>query len=181
MKSLFFGCLSAGLGLIVGIVLALAATQFFQANSPQEIPPPPESQAEVSVTASASFINSQMQQAVRQSGLARQATITLAAPNVIRTRTLVDLTIAGQSISVNVTAAMSVTVQKGRITLTVDKVDAGGIAVPQSAIGSTVEKMRALAEDQINRMVQRALQGTALRVSNVRVTPMDLTVDLVSQ
>jgi len=182
MKSIAFGCLGVVLGLVVGAILAIAATQFAgSANlQPTVAPTILTSQSDVSITASAAFMNSQLQQAVKQSGLAKQATITLAPPNLIQVATAVDASAFGLPVTVNATVALRVLVQRGRIVLEVAKVDAGGVAVAQSAIGPSVEKMRVAAENQINQLVQRALQGTALRVSNVRVTPSDLSIDLVN-
>jgi hypothetical protein len=40
--------------------------------------------------------------------------------------------------------------------------------------------VRAQAENQINTLVQRSLQGTNLRLSNIRITPTELIVDLAS-
>ncbi len=180
MKNFTVGCLGAVLGLIVGLALAFAGAQFLQSSNSTDVPMPVPPQADVTITTSAAFINSQMQPAVKQSGLAKQATITLASPNLIQVAATVSASVLGLPLTVNATASMRVSVQRGRILLVVDKVDSGGVTVPQSIIGPTVEKMRASAESQINQLVQRALQGTSLRVSSVRVTPNDLSIDLVS-
>lgn len=151
-------------------------------TQPAAAPALPASASDVSVTASAAFINSQLQQAVKQTGLAKQATVTLASPNVIRVAAVVDASaLVGIPVTVNATMSMRVSVQKGRILLTVDKVDAGGVSVPQALLGSTVEQMRALAEDQVNQMLQRAQEDASLRVVNVRVTPNAVTIDLAGQ
>jgi len=181
MKNLAVGCLGAVLGLIVGLALAFAGAQFLQSSNSTDVPMPVPPQADVTITTSAAFINSQMQPAVKQSGLAKQATITLASPNLIQVAATVDANVLGLPLTVNATASMRVSVQRGRILLTVDKVDSGGVTVPQSIIGPTVEKMRAAAESQINQLVQRALQGTTLRVTNIHITPDEMIVDLTSQ
>jgi hypothetical protein len=182
MKGVAFGCFSALLGLIVGAVLTFGFFQFMATGpQPTAVPELPASQSDVSITASSTFINAQIQQAFRQSGFGKQATVTLASPNLIQVSAVVDASALGLPLTVNATVSMRVSVQRGRIMLTIDKVDAGGIALSQSAIGPTVEKMRAAAENQINQLVQRALQGSGLRVSNVRVTQNDLTVNLVGQ
>jgi uncharacterized protein YpmS len=184
MKSFGAGCIGIILGLVVGIVLTFGAFQLMGSSSEQPASAPTSLAGipDVSVTASLPFINSQLQQAVNQSGLGKQATVTLASPDVIQVAADVDASaLIGIPVTVNATMSMHVSVQNGRILLTVDKVDAGGVDVPQSLMGSTVEQMRALAENQINRMVQRALEGTTLRVVDVRVTPNAMTIDLAGQ
>ncbi len=183
MKSVTFGCLGAILGLVAGVILAFAAGQLMGSSAqPIDRPTsPPASQSAVSITASAAFLNSQLQQAARTSGLGRQASITLASPNLVQVAGTVDVSVLGVPLTVGATISMRVIAQRGRILLTVDRIDAGGITVPQSTIGPEVEKMRAAVENEINVLVQRALQGTSLRVSNIRVTPSDMSVDLVSQ
>ena len=184
MKSFGAGCIGIILGLVVGIVLTFGVVQLMGSSTEQPTTPLTVATGapDVSVTASLPFINSQLQQAVSQSGLGKQATVTLASPNGIQVAANVDASaLIGIPVTVNATMSMHVSVQNGRILLTVDKVDAGGVGVPQSLLGSTVEQMRALAENQINRMVQRALEGTTLHVVDVRVTPHAMTIDLAGQ
>ncbi len=180
MKQFGIGCLGVVIGLVAGLALAFAAAQQMPGNT-SSTTTPPTSTADVTITANAAFINSQLQQAVRQSGLAKQATVAFVAPNLIQVSAKADVSALGFPIVVDATVAMRVSVQRGRIVLAVDHIDAGGVPIPASAIGSTVEKMRALSEDQINRLVQRALQGSGLSVSDVQLTPDAMTVDLVSQ
>jgi uncharacterized protein YpmS len=184
MKSLGVGCLSALGGLIIGIVLGFGMAQMATNAAPPPLaaPAPSPNGSDVSVTASAAFINSQLQQAVEQSGLGRQAKVTLISPNLIQVAATVDASaLIGVPVAVNATVSMRASVRNGRISLSVDKVDAGGVAVPPSVMGSMVEKMRALAEEQVNRMLQRALQGMSLHIVNVRVSPSSMTIDLAGQ
>ena len=184
MKNLEVGCLGIILGLVAGIILTIGAVQLMAsgASEPAAAPTLSANASDVSVTASLPFINSQLQQAVKQSGLGKQAAVTLVAPNVIRVAAVVDASaFVGIPVTVNATISMHTSVQGGRIVLTIDQVDAGGVGVPQSLMGSTIEQMRALAENQVNRMVQRALEGTTLRIVNVRVTPNAMTIDLAGQ
>ncbi len=183
MRQVAVGCVSAIIGLIVGVILMLGATQVLSKTDTPNIPAPipSSSRTDVSITPSAAFVNSQLSQAVRQSGLAKQATIALDAPNVVQVTATIETSILGQRVSVNATARMRVSVKGGRILLAVEKVDTGNTLIPQSLIAPTVENLRVQAENQINLLVQRSLQGTSLRVTNVRITPNDVTVDLVSQ
>jgi len=93
----------------------------------------------------------------------------------------VDTKILGQTISGNATARMRVSVQNARVLLAVEKLDVSGVGISQSLVSPTIEQLRAQAEDQINRMIQRELQGTGLRLSNIRVIPSDIAADLVGQ
>jgi hypothetical protein len=177
------GCIGAVLGVVIGAVVAFGIVQFVASSNaePTLVPVFPAGQSDVSITASAAYINSEFQQSIKQSGLAKQATITLISPNVIQVAAPVDASVFGFPISVNATVTLRVLVQRGRVVLAIEKLDAGGIAVAPSALGTDVEKMRASAEDQINRLAQRALQGSNLHVTNVRITSEGLTIDLMSQ
>ena len=63
----------------------------------------------------------------------------------------------------------------------IDSVDANGMNVPSELIGSYMETVRAQGEDQLNKLIQRGLQGTGLRLVNIRVAPEAVTIDLTSQ
>jgi hypothetical protein len=180
MKSFGVGCIGVVLGLFGGSLLALGAFQLQAGGSPLYAAPS-NAQADVSITVSVEYINSQLQPAVQQSGLAQKMILSFAAPNILQVATTIDTNVFGFPVSVDVTVPIRVTVQAGRIVLTVDRVDAGGVPIPQALLGSEVERMRALAEDQFNREAQRALQGTGLQIVNVRMTSDTLTIDLVSQ
>lgn len=183
MKQFVGGCVGVILGLIVGIVLTFAAMTFVTRQNVSAVtaPTPVATRSDVSITANATFINSQIQQTVRQSGMLKQASVTLDSPNIIQITAAVDTTILGQRITANPTAIMRVAVKNNRIALSVEKIDTGNAAVPASVMSGTAETLRAQAEDVINRQIQRALQGTNMRVVNVRMTPNDMTIDLTGQ
>jgi hypothetical protein len=143
-------------------------------------PVPGASRSDVTVTVGASYLNAQMQQIVKQTGLAKQATLTLVAPNLAQINATIETKILGQTISGNATARMRVLVQNGRVLLAVEKIDVSGIGVSQSLVAPVVEQFRAQAEDQINRALQRELQGTGLRLSNIRIASNEIAVDLVN-
>ncbi len=178
MRTLFVGCLGLIIGLIAGVGLVIFATSTAFAPTPTITPPVAPARPEVSITVSAAFAASQVQQALRQGGIAKNAAITFAAPNVIRLVTTVEVNVLGLPLSVNANVGMRVTVQRGRIVLTTDSVDAGGLTLSPSLINSTVEPVRAQAEDEINRIAQRALQGSNLRVANIRIAADALTIEL---
>jgi LmeA-like phospholipid-binding len=183
MKSVGVGCIGIILGLVAGIVLSFGVVQLMGTSAAEPTAPIlPASAAEVSITASQPFINAQLQQAVKQTGLAKQATVTLASPDVIRVAAPVDASaLVGIPVTVNATVSMRVSVQNNRIHLTIDKIDAGGMSVPQSVAGAAVDQLRASAENEINQMVQHALEGTNLHIVDVRVTPDAMTIDLSGQ
>lgn len=183
MRQLFTGCLGIILGLLIGVGVTYAVLSMSSKQITPVGPAPTLSAArpDVSVSASATFVNSQVQQMVRQSGLLKQATVTLDAPNIVRVAATVDVTVLGQRVTANATATMRVAVKSNRIALTVEKIDTGNAMIPVALVSGTVETLRALAEDEINRLVQRTLQGTNMRVVNVRVTPNDMTLDLTGQ
>ncbi len=183
MRSFGFGCIGTALGLILGAMLAFGSLQVTGATQAQSTvtPTPVVSQPDVTVTVSAAFLNSQLRQAARQIGMPQPTSLTLASPNLMQVTTSVDVSILGIPATVDANVSTRVSVQRGRIVLTVDKVSSGGIDIPQSLLGADVEKMRATAENQVNRLVQVALQGTGLHVTNVRMTPDAMSIDLSSQ
>jgi len=183
MKQLFTGCLGIILGLLIGIGVTFAALSLSSQQITPVEPAPTLSAArpDVSVSATTSFINSQIQPMIRQSGLLKQATVALDAPNIMRVVATVDVMVLGQRVTTNATATMRVAVKNNRIALAVEKIEMGNAAIPASLISGTVESLRALAEDQINRLVQRALQGTTLRLIGIAVAPNDLTMQFKAQ
>ncbi|MBI4789641.1 MAG: hypothetical protein HY782_21640 [Chloroflexi bacterium] len=136
---------------------------------------------DLSISASAAYVNTQIQPAIRSSGIAKQATITLAAPNYVIIAAPVSIKVLGQSLQLNATTTMGLKVQNGRALLTIEKVDANGMSVPAELLVSYLEPLRAQGEDQLNRLVQRSLQGTGLRLANLRVAPEAITIDLSSR
>ncbi len=182
MKTLAVGFLGLFIGLIAGLSLFFIGIS----TTPKQPNPPVTSPAaaarpELSVIVSAPFAAAQIQQVIRTSGIAKNATVTFAPPNLIRVATNVEVNVLGLPLSINATVSMRLTVQKGLVVLTTDSVDAGGFSMPSSVIDSTVEPVRAQAEEQINRLVQRQLQGTNLHLSNIRITADALTVELSAQ
>ena len=183
MKSIGIGCTGAILGLVVGIVLTFGVMSLLpKENSPAASEPiPSTSRADVTITVSASYLNAQLQQVVKQTGLAKQGTLTLVAPNILQIVVAVDTKILGQTISGNATVRMRVLVQNGRVLFAVEKLDVSGIGISQALVSPAIEQLRAQAEDQINKMIQHELQGTGLRLSNIRVMPSEIAADLATQ
>jgi len=183
MRDIAIGCVSAILGLVVGVALTFGAMSLEpKTDSAEKVASIAGSwRSDVTVTVTASYLNAQLQQVVKQTGLAKPATLTLVAPNIVQIVVAVDTKILGQTISGNATARMRVSVQNGRALPAIEKLDVSGIGISQSHVSPTIEQLRAQAEDQINRMIQRELQGTGLRLSNIRVTPSEIAADLATQ
>lgn len=182
MRDLLLGCVSVIIGMFLGALLTVAAVMLLTGNrgsagaitDPLLLP----SRADIEISASAKYVTTQLQQMVRQGGLASQATVALVSPNQMRITAPVTIPLFGQPIQVNATVTMSLAVRNGRVALTVDNVDANGTSVPRSIWPPFVEAARAQAEDQLNRIVQQTLQGTGLRLTGIRITPDALTLDL---
>jgi hypothetical protein len=185
MKNSVLGCCGVILGIVLGAAVMVFAMSFVNVNALAREPVPQElllpDRPDVTITASSTFINPQLEQAIVKSGLAKQAHVSLVAPNIIRVESPVSVSFLGQLMTVDATVQMVVGVQGGRITLTTDKVEAGGFSVPPSALGQDFERQRRATEDEINREAQRSLEGTRLVVSDVRVAPEGLSVDLKMQ
>jgi hypothetical protein len=182
MKNWTIGCFAVLGGFFIGVLLTLGFWGFSNrvVNATPD-PGLPLAPSDVTITASTAFLNAQFQQAARQSNILKQSSITLQAPNIIKTMTVVDVTLLGQRITANATITMRVTVRNNRILLAVEKIETGNLPVPQSSANTAIENLRAQAENQINALVQRGLQGTGLRVQNVRMNANEMIVDLTAQ
>lgn len=183
MKSLAVGCTSALVGLVIGIVLAFGAWSLLgRAESPTPVAPiVSTARGDVTIIVSAKYLNTQLQQLVKQTGVATQATLTLVAPNSAQINATIETRILGQVISGSAVARVRVAVQNSRVVLTIEKVDVSGIGISQSLVTPIVEQVRAQVEDQINKTIQRELQGTGLRLTNIRIAPNEIAVDLTAQ
>lgn len=185
MKNSVLGCCGIIMGALVGALVMFAVLSYLNiqvlARPPvaQELLLP--DQPDVTITASNTFLNPQLAQVIVKTGLVKQANVSLIAPNIIQVQSPVSVSLLGQPMTVDATVQMFVSVQRGRIILTTGEVNASGIGVPSSMLGPDFERMRATAEDEINRETQRSLQGTRLVVSNIRVAPEALSVDLKMQ
>lgn len=182
MKDLALGCFGAILGLVVGIILTFGAMSLLpKTDSSEKVASViGGSRGDVTITVSAKYLNAQLQLLAKQTGLAKQATLTLVAPNLAQINAAIETKILGQTLSANATARLRVSAQNGRVALAVEKIDVSGVGVSQALVASTVEQFRAQAEEQINRALQRELQGTGLRLSNLRVTSSEIIADLVN-
>ncbi|MBI5302601.1 MAG: hypothetical protein HY868_10720 [Chloroflexi bacterium] len=175
MKSLAIGCAGLVLGIIIGTVLAFGVNALFASRAAENVvvPQPLPGQPDVSVTTSTAYINAQIQPIARSSGLARQMTLTFSAPNLCRAVVVSDL---GAAVTLNATITLRVAVQNNRIVLTVQDTQVSGASIVQVVVSQQVEKIRAQAEEQINRQLQRALQGTGMRLVGINITPSDVTL-----
>ncbi len=185
MKNSVLGCCGVILGIALGAVVMVFVLSFVNVNAFAREPVAQEqllpNRPDVTITASNTFINPQLEQAIVKSGLAKQAHVSLVAPNIIRVESPVNVSFLGQLMTVDATVQMAVGVQGGRITLTTDKVEANGFGLSPSVLGQDFERQRKATEDEINREVQRSLEGTRLVVFDVRVAPEGLSVDLKMQ
>ncbi len=185
MKNSVLGCCGIIMGALVGALVMFAVLSYLNL---QVLASPPAAQElllpnrpDVTITASNTFLNPQLAQVIVKTGLVNQANVSLIAPNIIQVQSPVSVSLLGQSMTVDATVQMIVSVQRGRIVLTTGDVNASGIGVPPSMLGSDFERMRAMAENEINRELQLSLQGTQLVVSSIRVAPDALSVDLKMQ
>lgn len=184
MKSLTVGCTSALVGLVIGVVLGLGASSLLgraESSSASVTPVVSTARGDMTIIVSARYLNTQLQQLVKQTGLAKQATLTLVAPNIAQMTVAIDTRLMGQAVTGNVSARMRVAVQSGRVVLTIEKVDASNINIPQTLFTPILDQVRTQAEDQINRIIQHELQGTGLRLTSIRIAPDEVTLDLTAQ
>ncbi len=182
MKSFVLGCLSLFVGALFGAAIMFVLLSILNVRV---LARPPVSEAlllpdrpDVTITASSAFLKPQLEQVIVKTGLVRQAQVELIAPNTVQVRSPVTFSVFGQSMTVDASVKMVVSVQQGRIILTAGDVEASGLTMSPSVLGSDFERMRTAAEAEVNREAQSVLQGTRLVVSNVRVASDALSVDL---
>jgi hypothetical protein len=173
MKTPVIGCTGALIGLVVGILLTFAVNLFTPIGA--RVAPLDSSQADVTITASAAFVNSQLPAFVKQTGLVKQATLNFMPPNLARIAATTDVSLFGQRIAINAMVTMQMRVENGRVVLTIDQVQAGGLNVPQSFANGFAENYRAQAEEQINRALTRALPGMSLRLISIATAQDEIT------
>lgn len=177
MRFVAIAVLGAIAGFIAGIAITILGQNLFSKPLPVTALPP-STHPDLSITASATFVSSQLQPAMRQSGIAKNATVTFAVPNLVRVAAAQEVNVLGFTVTLNVTATLRVLLQNGRIVLKTESIDSGRLLIPQAPLDATVEQLRAQAEDQLNRVVQSALRGTNLHVSAIRMTESEMTVEL---
>ncbi len=185
MKSFVLGCSSLFVGVLLGAAVVFVVMYTLNARAPARQPVNEAvllpDRPDVTITASSTFLKPQLEQVIVKTGLVKQADVSLIAPNIVQVKSPVALSLFGQSMNVDATVKMLVSVQRGKIVLTAGDVEASGFTVSPSVLGSDFERVRAAAEAEINREAQRSLQGTRLAVSNVRVAADALSVDLKTQ
>ena len=133
-------------------------------------------QPDVTVVTSAAFLSTQFQAAVKQSNLARQATIAFAEPDAARIAVPVAVTLAGQSLTLDTTISLHALAQNGRIVVVVDSVEVVGVNVAAALVKQPVERARVLLENQINLLLQQAVKGTGLRLIGLNASPDSVTL-----
>ncbi len=180
MKAFTVGCLGVVLGVLGGVIVVLGVLMIAPQNVEQDIQTFNPVRPDVAVTVSANMVNAQLQPLIRQSGMLQNPTVTLAAPNTIQLNGVMTQSILGQPLAINTITTMHVSTQNGRVLLSIDKVDAGGVNVPPSIYQQAIESDRAQMEDQINQMMQRSLQGSPLKLSNILVAPDGITLQFKS-
>ena len=166
------------MGLFLGVPLALGADLFVAPHTTGN-PAVQASQAgqpDITVVASAAFINTQFQEALKQSKYAKQGTIAFAAPNSARIAMPVNVNLLGQALTVDTTVSLHALAQNGRIVVVVDTVDVAGFGFAGSLVKQPVEEARVLIEDEINRIMQQTLKGTGLVLVNVTAAPDNVTL-----
>ena len=166
----------AGVLLIAAVMLFNVPVRVRSAADPLSLTARPD----ISVFADANYVRPQLESAIRQTGIVKQAQVELAAPNLVLVTTPVAITLLGQPLQVDATTTMSVGVQNGRAVVSVEKIDASGVEVPRDFYLPVVEKLRVQGEDQLNRLVQSGLKGTGLRLANIRMAADGVTIDFSS-
>ncbi|CAG0947191.1 hypothetical protein ANRL1_03790 [Anaerolineae bacterium] len=175
MRNMTIGCAGIIVGALIGALLMFSANLFMPGRASGVSLAAAPGQADVSITASTSYVNAQAQSVIKQSGIVKQATVSFAAPNLARVAMVIEASFLGQKFSINANATTRVTVHNSRVVLTIEKVETGGITLPQSVVASTAETLRAQIEDQLNRLIQSSLQGTGLELTDVFTTQDAIT------
>lgn len=182
MRDLGIGCIGMLFGAFIGAALAFFATTFVSGGlRPVPDPVSAPNAVDVTITANGRYVSTQVQQALAANGIAKQSTVSLVPPNRMQVSATTNVSFLGQSISVDTATTLSAAVQNGRVVVKVEKVDAGGISLPADLVGPMVERLRSQGETVLNRIIQQNLQGTGLKLTNIRVTSDAVAIDLSSR
>ncbi len=182
MKTLTLGCVGAMAGLVLGILLTLGASSLWTpTHVAQAMPIANVTRGDVTITISAKYLDAQLQHIVKQTNLAKQATVTLVAPDRARVQATLDTNILGRTLSANTTIEVRLAVHNGRVALSVERIDVSGVGVARVLVTPLVNQWRAQAENHINTALQRELQRTGLRLTGLRITPSELVIELTMQ
>jgi hypothetical protein len=174
-----WGCL----GFIIGIVcagLAYFAFTFLNAGGqPPLVPASAVNDPDLTITVSQGYINDQLRAGMAARGLnGMDLSLQLHAPNRADASLTFPLTVLGETVDVSPQAALHFGVARGGVTVAVDGIDVGGVAVPQDLVQQRVALLEQYAQDQINATLKRQLTGTGLRLVGVQCTDSDLIVQL---
>lgn len=131
----------------------------------------------VRVMISEQYVNSQMLLGLENDATLQNPVLDVLPPNRARGSATVNLKILGVDFSLRPSAAMHFDALDGRAVFTLDSVELNGINVPTSAVQQDVDRIKKIAEDQINADVQNAVRGTKLKLTAITATDDSLVLD----
>ena len=115
--------------------------------------------------------------ALKNDATIQNPVLDLLPPNRAHAVATVYVKFLGASVALRPSVQMHFAVVSNRATVTVDSVDLSGFNVPLNAIQADIDRIKKVAEDQINEDIQNATRGTKLKLTNLAATDDSLVID----
>lgn len=156
---------------------ATPAPQTSVESSPlQPLPAQAPETADMTVTLSERYFNTQLAQGLPQGGQVANAQIDLHANNQANVTATIQL---NSAVRLTPDAAVQLNVQNGRIVFDVTKVDVGGFGVPNSLIEPQIAQLKQTAENQLNTQLAELERSMGLTLESMSTTENSLTLFFV--
>lgn len=163
-----------GGGVLTGIlpVESGATATSVQAVPPlQPLPTEATDNADMVVTLSERYLNRQLLEGLGQGGEVSNVQLDLHAGQAADVTAQVRM---NSSITLRPKAALKLTVNNGRVGISVQKVDVGGVGVPNNIIEPQIAELQRTAETELNRQLGSLQQNSGLRLSALASTENSL-------
>ncbi len=129
--------------------------------------------ADMSVTLSERFLNKQIIKGIPNTGEISNAQLDLHAGDLADVTATVQV---NRLLTVQPKISVKLAVQNGRIVIEVQRVDVGGIGIPDSLIQAQVAQLKQTAEEELNKQFAELEKSTGLKLHSLSTTENSLTL-----
>lgn len=180
MKGFILGLLSVmalagvvGAGLVATTRAASSAPITYGAAAPV---PAQVQNPDMTITLSERFMNQQLQAGMPSNGDVRDVSLDLHTGNRADVNSSITVSFFGSNIDLRPRAALFLSVQNGRVTITVGQIDVGGFGIPSSLVESQAAQLRQTAEQQLNQQLTQFTATTGLKLQSAATSEDSVTL-----